>query len=153
MKGRPRKPTHLHVVQGTHRPSRSPKNEPKPETVVPSCPSWLDVEAKREWKRIAPELEALGLLTRIDRAALAAYCQSYSRWYAAEKLIRANGLVMETPQGYEQQRPEVGIASSALKQMHKFLVEFGMTPSARSRISAPESQRDTGSPWAKFKQG
>ena len=27
---------------------------------APACPSWLEPQAKREWKRIVPELEASG---------------------------------------------------------------------------------------------
>jgi phage terminase small subunit len=75
----PATPTALKLLAGNpgHRPLN--QNEPKPELVAPTCPSHLSREAKREWRRIVPELEKLGLLTRIDRAALAAYATAYGR--------------------------------------------------------------------------
>lgn len=135
--GRPRKPTHLKVLQGTYRPDRAPKNEPMPDPETPSCPSWLHPEAKREWRRLVPHLEKLGLLTRVDRAALAAYCQLYARWWEAEREIRVHGMVQYTETGYATQRPEVGIANQALKQLKVYLAEFGLSPAARTRIDAP----------------
>jgi len=77
----------------------------------------------------------LGLLTNIDRVALAAYCQAYARWVEAEKGIKKSGLIVKTKDGNIIQSPLVGIANTAMKLVHKFLIEFGMTPSSRSRIS------------------
>jgi P27 family predicted phage terminase small subunit len=120
-------------------------NEPKPALVRPSCPAWLTLQAKREWRRIAKELEILGLLTRVDRAALAAYCQCYGRWWQAEKVIQERGFVTEVFRldaegnevtSYLQQRPEVSISRNMLMLMKAFLTEFGMTPAARTRINA-----------------
>ena len=61
MAGRKPKPTEMKRAQGN--PGRRPlnNNEPKP-TGIPQCPSHLNEVAKREWRRIAPELIALGLL-------------------------------------------------------------------------------------------
>lgn len=147
--GRPRKPTAQKKIEGTHRPDRAPRNEPKPEVKAPSCPTWLDVEAKREWRRVVPYLVRLGLVSIVDRAALAAYCQNFARWYRAEKLIKELGLTMSTDKGYVMQRPEVGIANSAMKQMLKFMTEFGMTPSARSsiEIDMPAESATKKDPW------
>lgn len=136
--GRPPKPTHLKVLEGN--PGKRPlnQNEPKPKPLAPKCPSWLDREAKREWKRVAPELERLGLLTVVDGAALAAYCQAYARWVKAEKILQEKGLTFETPNGYEQQRPEVSIANKSMQIIRAFCAEFGLTPSARARMTLPD---------------
>lgn len=135
--GRPPKPTNLKVLQGTDRPDRARKNEPKPPTGA-ECPSWLDREAKKEWKRVAPILERLGLLTVVDTTALAAYCQSYSHWQQAERFLRKNGMTYTTQTGYARQRPEVAISQKALAQVKMFCSEFGLTPSARARMELPE---------------
>ncbi len=82
-----------------------------------------------------PELEALGLLAKIDRASLAAYCQCWARWIEAEELVAEQGLVAVTDKGNVIQHPAVGIANTALGQMRAFLTEFGMTPASRTRIS------------------
>ena len=110
------------------------RNEPKPGG-VPKCPPHLDKAAKQEWKRISAELVSLGLLTEVDRAALAAYCGAWSRWVAADLSVQKFGSVIKSPKsGFPIANPYVGIANTAMDQMRKFLVEFGMTPASRSRI-------------------
>lgn len=138
MSNRP-KPTALKVLQGN--PGKRPLNlnEPRPDTSMPTCPAWLDATAKREWKRICPELSKLGLLTLLDRTALAGYCVAYSRWARAEQAIK-DGIVS---QGFKKgKRPEVQIAIDSLNQVKAFCAEFGMTPSARARMVVPGKTDD-----------
>lgn len=139
--GRPRKPTTLKVLEGN--PGKRPinKDEPKPIPVAPKCPAHLDPVARKEWRRISANLEPLGLLTQIDMAALAAYCQVYSRWVEAENQIRKHGMLVKSPNGYPMQSPYLNIASKAVEQMKAFLTEFGMTPASRSRISVEETNK------------
>ena len=106
-------------------------------TGAPKPPAFLLPAARREWKRVAAELEQLGLLTQVDMAALAGYCQSYARWAEAERALRVHGLVMETPSGYAQQRPEVSISQKERQLMRAFAAEFGLSPSSRGRLSVP----------------
>ena len=134
-RGRPRKPTSLKILEGN--PGKRPlnRNEPKPKKGVPNCPSWLMPDAKKEWKRLSPELDAMGLLSRIDMAAFAGYCQAYARWKEAEEFISKHGSILKTASGYIQQIPQVSIAQQNLKQMRSFCSELGLTPSARSRLN------------------
>ena len=83
-------------------------------------------------------LEQMGLLTEMDMAAFAGYCQAYARWKEAEEFITQHGTMIRTPNGYLQQVPQVSIAQTNLKIMLKFCEQFGLTPSARSRIAAEE---------------
>lgn len=97
-------------------------------------PKHLDEEGQKEWRRIAKELYALGLLTKIDRSALAAYCQAYSRWVKASEEMETASLTLMTENGYQYPNPLLGIINNSLEVMRKFGVEFGMTPSSRSRL-------------------
>ena len=139
MRGRPPKPTVLKALAGN--PGKRPlnQNEPKPQTKRLTCPSWLDVDAKREWHRLSPELKRLGLLTIVDAVAFAGYCQAYARWMQAERLLSDLGLVMTVPtkngDGYEQQRPEVSIAQKYFQIATTTGARFGLDPSSRSRLS------------------
>lgn len=108
-RGRKPKPTAVKVLEGNPGKRYLGSSEPKPEKKAPRCPSWLEDEAKKEWKRMAKQLEQLGILTEIDMAAFAGYCQ---------------------------QVPQVSIAQTYLKIMNRFCEQFGLTPSARSRIVA-----------------
>jgi P27 family predicted phage terminase small subunit len=140
MRGRKPLPTNLKLVRGNPGKRKTNPKEPKPKSGTPACAAHLNATARGEWKRVSKELRTLGLLTNIDRSALAAYCQTYARWSEAEKGIKETGLVIETKDGNVIQNPLVGIANTALKLMHKFLVEFGMTPSSRSRISVGKEE-------------
>jgi P27 family predicted phage terminase small subunit len=93
----------------------------------------------------SPDLMDMGVLSRIDSAALAAYCECWSRWRDAERNIAKYGSVIRTPQGYPIQAPYIGMATEAIEQTSKFLSEFGMTPASRSRINGTAPAPDRGS--------
>jgi len=139
--GRKNIPSNIHILRGN--PSKKPAHELAdsvlPAIAIPKCPSHLLPAAKAEWKRITPELESLGLISELDMAALSAYCQSYARWVNAEsklKKLGEDGLITETPSGYQQMSVLLQISNRALDQMHKFMTEFGMSPSSRTRVTA-----------------
>ena len=136
------KPRHLKVLQGNPGKRPLPRASPKPRPSRVSCPEWLSPEAKAEWRRLAPELERLGLLTPLDRSAFAAYCQSFAHWRQAQRVIKEQGHLYVTASGRVQERPQVAIADSSLKTMKAFAVEFGLTPSSRGRFSLPDTAAD-----------
>ena len=76
-RGRKPKPTAIKELEGN--PGKRPLNdaEPKPERKAPPCPKWLEPEAKKEWRRLSKQLEQIGVLTEVDQAAFASYCQAY----------------------------------------------------------------------------
>lgn len=135
MRGRKPTPTHLKLLNGN--PSKRPlnTNEPKPDRRMPTCPSHLNPSAKAEWKRIASQLSCLRILTNLDRAALAAYCQAYGRWVQAERKLQETPMLLKLPSGYVQPNPWLAIANKQLELMHKYMSEFGLTPVSRSRVS------------------
>ena len=85
---------------------------------------------------MAKLMNQMGVLTEVDMAAFAAYCQSYARWKEAQEHITSVGSTFETDKGYQQQTPWVGIANTNQKLMLQASSEFGLTPSSRSRIVA-----------------
>jgi P27 family predicted phage terminase small subunit len=106
---------------------------------MPEAPSHLSEAAVKEWDRVVEELTGSGMLTGLDMGALAAYCQAYGRWVDAESVLSkmvntAEGLIIKTVSGNYIQNPIVGVANKAMSDMVKFASEFGMTPSARSRV-------------------
>lgn len=131
------KPVALKVLEGNPGKRAINHDEPKPTPIAPPCPSWLMDEAKAEWDRVAPELERLGLLTRVDGAALAAYCQAYARWVEAEKDISLHGTTSVSLHGMEVARPAVAMAQKSAQMVKAFAAEFGLTPSSRGRMALP----------------
>ena len=136
MAGRKPKPTAVKKLEGNPGKRKLNKKEPAPAKGMPECPEWLLPEAKVEWERLCVKLSDMGVLTEIDTAAFAAYCQSFARWKEAQEHIDEEGSIFATDKGYQQQTPWVGIANTNQKLMLSAAAEFGLTPSARSRIMA-----------------
>jgi P27 family predicted phage terminase small subunit len=152
-RGRKPKPSKIHELEGgskkTHRKPK--KNEAQPESYqrVPSPPAHLNRLAKNEWRRVAKYLHAVGLLTKVDRAALAAYCVAYATWVNAQKQIEAIGVLVKAQTGFPMQSPYLAISNKAMEQMLKFLTEFGMTPSSRTRVK-PTEKKERADPLEQF---
>ena len=139
IRGRKPKPTAMKVFEGN--PGKRPLNdkEPKPPKGMPLCPAWLEGEAKKEWRRLSRIMSQMGILSLVDKAAFATYCQAYARYKEAEEYISKHGSTFTTPSGYIQQVPQVSIAQTYSKIMIKIASEFGLTPASRSRIVAGET--------------
>ena len=135
--GRRPKPTVIKLLAGNpgHRPLN--EGEPRPRDVPPKCPPILQGEAKAEWRRMSRRLHDAGLLSEIDGAALTTYCLTWARLMDAEEKLRNSGAILQTPNGWLAQSPYLAIATKATEQLVRILVEFGMTPSSRSRIRVP----------------
>ena len=149
-RGRKPKPTHLKVVTGNPGKRQLNENEPRPDLAIPAPPPHLSDEAKVEWGRVCDQLYRLKLLSEIDRTSLAAYCQAYGRWVQAERALAkmaesdgvTKGLLVKTRNGNAIQNPLVGTANKAMADMMRYAAEFGMTPSARSRLSTDAQDKD-----------
>jgi P27 family predicted phage terminase small subunit len=86
---------------------------------------------------VAPGLYKLGLLTDLDRQALAQYCQAVARVEEAEKALK-DGLSYETPGGRQFLKPEYRVLMDAQKEIRQLCTLFGLAPSARMRMTLPE---------------
>ncbi len=153
MKRGPRpKPTALKLVEGN--PGHRPLNlrEPKPRLDLPKCPAWLDREAKAEWKRQAPELYAVGVLTVVDGTVLAAYCEAFSLWKRAsvrlqaqarnDDKVLAEGILVMTKSGNVILNPLQGACNVARRDMVRLAAELGLTPSSRANLEAANREQD-----------
>jgi P27 family predicted phage terminase small subunit len=140
MRGRKPKPSRIKMMTGN--PGKRPlnPNEPQPEVTIPECPAELGPVARREWDRLSKDLAALGLLTNLDRAALASYCVAHALWVQAIEAIQKYGSMVKSPSGYPIQSPYVSIANRQTEIMMRIASEFGFTPASRSRISTPTSE-------------
>lgn len=131
-------PTNILEKRGSWRSKRNPA-EPKPPVVRPRCPTWLHPMAKTAYRVLARQLEELNVITKLDRLALARYCQIFARWRIAEADIDKNGSVYVTVDKagnkFEHLRVFVKIAAQLADQLGRLEREFGLTPSARSRLT------------------
>lgn len=109
-----------------------------------SCPSWLDKVAKSEWKRMIVLLQTDDRdFEEKDLKALEGYCSSYSKWKKCEEILELKGYTFSTPNGYEQQRPEVSIANKAQQEMRAWMKELGLTEASRARMNKNKAVSST----------
>lgn len=154
------KPSNVHQLFGN--PSKKTStallmDNLQPEIELPGCPAHLLPEARKEYKRIAPELMRYGLISKLDRAALCLYLQTWAELVYAEKIIQRqqkqaeikraeaeargeeyegkDGLVEITKNGNVIYSPYWVIANRARANVAKFLEQFGMSPASRSRVT------------------
>lgn len=155
--GRP-KPEEIKKLEGTSRADRR-RNSPKPAPAKTTPPDGLDDDALAFWNEVAPQLSHLNVLTKNDLLALRAAAKCYSRWIRAENACSTNGLVFQV-NGGPRRRPETTIAAEALRELRLWLIEFGMTPAARTRVEvapnaipAPKDEMSTGKNVVPFEFG
>lgn len=158
-RGRPKTPTALIELAGNpgHRAKASLQDEPKPEATLPQCPRGMSGIAKKEWIRITRHLYDLGLVTEIDLMALAVYCDAVQMYIVMRKFIKKqrkyldangkekasqqiNGTVLRGEAAYfygrnSQTQSEYNAMKAAADTILQISKQFGMTPSARSRMT------------------
>ena len=143
MRGRIPKPTALKIAEGNRgRRPLSLDREPKPPAAPKrmTAPKELTDSARAEWKRMAPVLAKMGILTEADLAALAGYCQAYGDFIDLTKRIKHDGRTVRRGNGSLATNPVVMQRNQAAEQMKAFAVEFGFTPSSRARITMDRSE-------------
>lgn len=142
-KGRPAKPTALKLVDGT-RKDRVNRSEPQPDLPVEPPPWLVDDVALAVWDRLAPELEAKGVLTGWDVQAFAEWCAAVATIAEAERHLAEEGHVVEAPvfdrngvpTGTRTVRNEWSrVWKDALEVAARRAAKFGLTPSDRAGIS------------------
>ncbi len=148
MAGRPPKPTRLKVIQGNPGKRRLPVGEPTPRMGAPSMPRWLSKDARREWRYIVRELQAMGLLAKPDRALLAAYCECVAEYVACMKDVQEHGLYYETEKGYQGPRPALSHSVKMVEKLMQLSARFGLSPSDRAKLAAPQVHE--ADPFAEF---
>lgn len=139
--GRPALPGNVHRLNNRSKLSEQEleaRNSNRVPVEIPACPAHLDTDARAEWKRITPHLVTAGLITQMDRAALAGYCQAWGEWAQAERDLKEKRaqhgigvLVDVTPSGYKQVSAAAQVRDRALDRMLRFAKEFGLTPASR----------------------
>lgn len=129
------KPTVVKLFEGNPGKRALNKDEPKVPPTKLRPTTWLSVEAKREWRRVAKLLAKYKMITELDRQLLEAYCTAYARWREAEEEIDL--LVVRRKRKnfwIQKQNPYLAVSNMARKQMMECLAELGLTPSGRSRF-------------------
>jgi P27 family predicted phage terminase small subunit len=138
MRGRPKKPTEIKKLQGTEDKRWLVENEMKvlPLDQIPTAPDGFDGETSEIWATVCRELQRNGLLAGCDLELLHGYCTLLRQYYLATEKLKKEGVVILSRHGDKVANPWYHIQGQSLKQATQIAQLFGITPSARSRISA-----------------
>lgn len=142
-----RKPTPSKIKKLRGNPDHRPRNmdEPEFETAIPEPPAHLSAAALVEWNRITHELAAKNVITIVDQAIIALYCQAYAQWAYHSDQLEQEEHFLTTPKGYRYMNPQIGLINTLGEKLAKYAAELGITPSSRSRIkvtATPPAPRD-----------
>lgn len=150
LRGPAPKPKKINDLTGDRHGRRRHKTEPTPPTNHPVCPEHLDEVAKNKWTELTAQLDQMGLLTSADSDALEMYCSAYARYRKAEEMVKKFGEVIISPVNkYPMISPYSTVMNKNLETCRKLATEFGLTPSARSRIAITPKGGDT-TGWGEF---
>lgn len=148
-------PASAHVLRGTFRADRHANDAtPEPPKGKPTPPMPLTGHAKAEWARMVERLSQNGTLSIVDDAALYQYVRLFDETECVRedyaRLRKMSGTVMRLAKKLTGAELVDAIGKVAalehqmsrqtirLRQGHmairQYLVEFGMTPSARTRV-------------------
>lgn len=140
-------PSALKALTGV-KPYRINSQEPDLASGDPEAPPHVveDPVAYGEWQRIVAALSGKGVLKPSDAGALAVAARQYSIMSAAREEVRQHGLTIQGYRGYRVTNPAVKVERDATQIYQRCLQEFGLTPSARSRLvkDAPEPGEASG---------
>jgi len=137
MPGRKPKPTELKKLEGN--PGRRPlnENEPKPDLADITLPRGkLPKEGQNLWKKLAPRLLDLGILTEVDLPAFEMMCLHYALARDAFEVVDKLGLFVKDRENAPRKNPAMQLFRDNSAAFKAYMIEFGMTPSSRSRIEA-----------------
>lgn len=138
MPGPAPKPTALKRLAGNPGKRALPAREPEPERIIPAMPRGLPARARRFWRDHADKLERLGVLTAIDGPAFTMMAIHYDMAWQALEAIKKDGLTSVDENGAVRKHPLLQVLRENSAAFLRYAAQFGLTPSARSRLNIPE---------------
>ena len=143
LRGPAPKPTALKEAQGNPGRRRLNDGEPVPLAGEITPPSWLSPAGREVWAQLAPNMTAMRVLTTADVWTFARYCELFARYLELRAFLAGKGPAStvypikgaDGTTRYIAEHPQ----AAEYRRLHELLIkleqEFGLTPSARSRIN------------------
>lgn len=107
-------------------------------------PRELTAVEKKEWKRLAEDLQGLPL-SELDRNALAAYCGWWSVYLEAKKERDELGVIVEEERKdytIRKKNPAIELMATASKEIKSIASEIGLTVNGRLQIVTSYNDAD-----------
>jgi P27 family predicted phage terminase small subunit len=138
-RGRPRKPTELKLLHGTHREDRDgPLGSAVRLEGVPAMPGHLNDDAKAFWSAVVPGLVATRVAAACDAPVLGEMCV----WW--EVYRRFSDHLQDTGAEEDGALRAMVNAKMAWKEFDRIAARFGLTPSDRARLRVDPAPASAG---------
>jgi len=124
-----------------------PVVEDAPQQAPVTAPSWLKGDGLAVWKRLAPRLMSLKLLSVTDAETFGRYCRNFARWLKMQKRLDDMGEIyeIETQSGKVRRAdPAFLIGDRLERQLVTAEAMFGLNPAERQRIYAARANAGAG---------
>lgn len=146
-------PTEILKARGSRR-AQERAGEVQFERGRPTCPAWLGKEAKAEWNRQVKQLAAAGILQKVDRALLAAWCEAWGE-FAGITCAIGERLRQDPVLGYSViiSNGLMNAKNKAVERLLRLAQQFGFSPAARVRIRAAGDEDDGGAETLRYFSG
>jgi P27 family predicted phage terminase small subunit len=109
---------------------------------------------KVAWGRLSVLLDRMGVLTEADSAALERLCDCYSDILICRQSLIADGWTYKTVDAQGNTLIKGNPAATQLRaadaQFKSYLIEFGLTPAARSKVHATKEEDKQADPLQEF---
>ena len=146
MTGRKKIPTEIKKARGTLRKCRELENtmEVAKVNALPAAPKWLSKIGKEQFNIVVNQLNNLGMLYEVDLKLIESYANAMALHIESEQQLRKVGRIQvyrDNETGdikHSQITPLQTISKQALESALKIATQFGLTPSSRTKISAPK---------------
>jgi P27 family predicted phage terminase small subunit len=133
--GPPPKPTALRLLHGGH-PERINPREPVVRDAVPEPPESMSDEVRGIWDYTLRELVFMKIAAATDRDSLVCYCEAVVAHRKASAILAQSPVLIKGLHGGMVRNPALQIQRDSALTIRVFAQEFGLTPSARSRIQS-----------------
>ena len=100
----------------------------------------LDTKAKKEWKRVVPDLKKMDIVGRLDISNLVAYCNAYSKYCEATRALRGQPLTIESPTGLKE-NPLINVQLKYQEAFRKAADQCGLTIQSRLKWAATKMKK------------
>jgi P27 family predicted phage terminase small subunit len=146
MAGRKPIPTRIKIATGNPGRTAINRDEPAPKASRLKVPEHVrrDKVAAAAYRALGKQLLDAGVMSVLDEIALAEYAVAYSGLLSERAKLLTEGSVLTNAKGASYTNPRVWIVQDHRNTLSKLLIEFGMTPSSRSRLKTVVTKTDGG---------
>lgn len=144
--GTKRLPDNVKKMKGTFQPCRSNPDAPVPLAGLPTAPDFLTPEEREQFQTLVVRLDQIHVASETDTEVITLAAKRLAEVVALSEILENEGRIIQsfnpkTQQTMTRSHPAVGQLNEAFRHLHSLLAEMGLTPAARSKVTARQTKK------------